>query len=330
MRSPMRAIMPPALLLAAMLTVVGCRDTRTRTTASGGKGDTPAARLHWAARNGDLKSAQSLIAGGCDVDARDKDGGTPLTTAAAFDQAQVVALLISRGADVNANSLTGSDVLQAAHSADVARLLIDAGAQVRAGHLHEAAWYERKDVVELLLARGVQIDPSAARDNERLLCFAVRNGFRDLTEKLLDAGTDANTKDIKHGGSALVNAVECADKEMAKLLIAHGADVNTGGDHGQSPLYYAASYNKDVIELLLARGANTNAGPILHNAVARGDREIVRLFLAHGADTSVRDADGKTPLDLATDIGDTAMAELLRKHGAVSGAGGSPESASRQ
>jgi ankyrin repeat protein len=115
--------------------------------------------------------------------------------------------------------------------------------------------------------------------------------------------------------SALVDAVECGDKEVAALLIAHGADVNKVDYSYHRPLHYATHINKDVIELLLANGADVNAGMPLHDAVARGDKVIVELFLAHGADVNARGADG-TSLDEALARGYADIAEILRKHGA--------------
>ena len=95
----MRAVTLFMLLLATTLIVVGCKDRRTGTTASGGKEDTPAARLHWAARNGDLKSVQSLIAAGCNVDARDADGRTALHLAVAGKHSAAMIALLEAGAD---------------------------------------------------------------------------------------------------------------------------------------------------------------------------------------------------------------------------------------
>jgi hypothetical protein len=51
---------------------------------------TAVARLHRAAREGDAEAVRSLIAGGCDVDARDEDGLTALHVAAGRGQGEVV------------------------------------------------------------------------------------------------------------------------------------------------------------------------------------------------------------------------------------------------
>ena len=79
--------------------------------------------------------------------------------------------------------------------------------------------------------------------------------------------------------------------EAVKQAIADGADVNTMGDEGETPLHQAAlGGHKKVAELLIAKGADLNAKSY-----------------------------GETPLDLAIRLGQTETADLLRKHGAKTG-----------
>jgi ankyrin repeat protein len=308
------------LAFILVLTGVGCKGKRGTVSTRESKAMTPAIRLHLAARNGDVELVKSLITGGCDVDARDKDGDTPLGTAATFGQTQVAEFLISKGADVNARDPNGFGALDVAHSADVARLLIAAGAEVGPRALYVNAGWRDKDVVELLLAKGARIDPSAVRDNEMLLRFAVEHRLQDLAGKLLANGTNANVVDHgRTGMSLLAAAVNNGDKEMVMLLIAHGADVNRADDFYQRPLDYASYAYKDVAELLLAHGADVNAGGLLHDAAARGDKVIVELFLAHGADVNAGADKGETALDEAIARGHTDVAEILRKYGGTTG-----------
>jgi ankyrin repeat protein len=52
-------------------------------------------------------------------------------------------------------------------------------------------------------------------------------------------------------------------------------------------------------------------------AVAGGDRELVHLLIALGAEADARDANGGTALDIAVERGDRDMAALLASHGAA-------------
>ncbi|MDP2930260.1 MAG: ankyrin repeat domain-containing protein [bacterium] len=63
--------------------------------------------LHKAAMNGHLAEAESLIARGAAINAKNDQGYTPLHLAAAFVQKDMVELLIAKGADVNAKGKDG-------------------------------------------------------------------------------------------------------------------------------------------------------------------------------------------------------------------------------
>src|SRR5437868_12054777 len=84
--------------------------------------------LHKAARTGDLKQVETLVAAGIPVNARDSLGGTALHDAAWAGEKSVVEYLIRAGADVNARHAEGGST-----------------------PLHYAVITNRPDVVEVLL-----------------------------------------------------------------------------------------------------------------------------------------------------------------------------------
>ncbi|WP_425396687.1 ankyrin repeat domain-containing protein [Aeoliella sp.] len=119
-------------------------------------GDTP---LHWPAHNGFVEIVQLLLDAGADVHAQELGcyGGTPLHWASEHEPA-VVRLLLERGADVNSvNQREESDfygitplmmnVLMKDDSAEVTRLLIDAGADL-------AVRYRGKSLLEVAEEKG--------------------------------------------------------------------------------------------------------------------------------------------------------------------------------
>jgi ankyrin repeat protein len=297
-------------LLLVTLAVVGCRG-RTADTS-----DVTAA-LHRAAQKGDLAQVQSLVAGGADIEARGKDGFTPLHTATNYGQAGVIEFLTG-GTPLHIAAWQGR--------VDIVRLLIAAGADVNAGRdrgrtpLYDAGHVlggqGEEDVVKILLAHGAQILSGNTRENEELLCFGVEHGMRDLVEKVLGAGATPNAMGCTSGRSVLGEAVARGDKEIAELLIAHGADVDRKDALGMTPLHYARRWSKDVAELLLAKGADVNTTGAFRHAVVADEKEIVELFLAHGADVNAKDRTGKTALDEAIALGHRDIVELLKKHGA--------------
>jgi len=128
------------------------------------------------------------------------------------------------------------------------------------------------------------------------------------------------------GWTALHLAAHYGHREIAALLIAHGADVNARSRNSlaHAPIHAAAAGHNPspIIRLLLARGADVNAAQYggftaLHAAAQNGDAALVAMLLDHGADPNRRADDGRTPLALALAGGHAGLAALLRQRGAL-------------
>lgn len=104
-----------------------------------GQGDTPLMVAIAAGHPRDTEQVRNkvstmLLKAGADPNLRSSwnYNGTPLIKAASFGEAQIVNILLTAGADVNATNKIGQSVLHLARNAEVARLLIDAGADLAA------------------------------------------------------------------------------------------------------------------------------------------------------------------------------------------------------
>lgn len=99
-------------------------------------------------------------------------------------------------------------------------------------------------------------------------------------------------------------------------------DLNQGDDHGFSPLHWACFAGRtNIADMLLARGArinSTNMGDdtALHLAASHGHLDCVQLLLSNKADVNALNEHGNTPLHYACFWGHLAIAEELLANGA--------------
>jgi len=118
----------------------------------------------------------------------------------------------------------------------------------------------------------------------------------------------------------LREAAKKGDTDALHRLLHAGADVNLRLDsYDLRPLHYAAWHGRrEAVEVLLAYKADINARnkdlrTALHLCSSRGHLKTARLLARRGAFLTVRDKEGKTPLDAAEMWGKTDVAMLLEE-----------------
>jgi ankyrin repeat protein len=193
-------------------------------------------------------------------------GATPLHSAAERGLADVASALIRRGARVDARRPERLDTpLHFAANADVARVLIEGGADVEAldwskrTPLHWAAQFGRLDVAELLIRSGAEID-RPADDGATPLHWAAREGHAAVVQLLLREGAKANRKDGA-GRTPLHFAAWRGWVEAVELLLGAGADPGLRDKGGRTPLHEARSLGREEItrRLEAAQGESARA-----------------------------------------------------------------------
>jgi ankyrin repeat protein len=145
--------------------------------------------------------------------------------------------------------------------------------------VQEAALAGHLDIIELLVAAGA----SWEHDQVDALIAAAMAGDREAVDRLLVADPAVRERAIEREPALLVRAAEQEKLSVATLLIELGFDVNA-----------------------LDRSAP------LHEAAMRGNLELIRLLLDHGADPNLHDTgyDG-TPAGWAEHFGHTDAQQLL-------------------
>jgi outer membrane protein assembly factor BamB len=118
------------------------------------------------------------------------------------------------------------------------------------------------------LTSGAKLDPAvAARMQPRRkastaidIWSAAAAGKRGELTRLLGAGTSVNAKQPGSGATPLNTAALYGQAEIAKLLIAKGADVSIANKDGNTALHLASFFaRQELVELLLGNGASVRA-----------------------------------------------------------------------
>jgi ankyrin repeat protein len=234
-------------------------------------------------------------------DASDRAGVSLLSTAAQEGDAATVLGLLELGAVVNrVDRVNRTPLMYGARSKDpeVITLLVDAGADIQ------------------------------ARDSlgNTPLSWAAGFGTGDVVQELVDSGADVNTVDTVLGYTPLLWASGFGEPQSVRILLEAGTDLEVHDTaEGRTPLMHAVRTGKvEGVTLLLAGGANVNAldntnNTGLHIAAAGNNVSIekVKALVENGADTSLKNKQGQTPLDLAkarTDQDAKAVVDYLTEH----------------
>ncbi len=172
--------------------------------------------------------------------------------------------------------------------------------------------------VRSLVERGGIVDTSDA-DGSTLLMLASREGHIRIATYLLGLKASVNRRN-KFGDTALMAASIKGKLDVVRLLLEHGAELNS---EGWTALHYAAFEGRyAVLKFLLEKGANKNAlAPngysSLMLAVRGGHTEAAKTLLYADPDVNLRTPLGDTALKLAREKGDVATVDLLKRAGAV-------------
>src|SRR4030042_3007142 len=156
---------------------------------------------------GETNRIESILAGGADINGKNRQSWTPLHNAIFYGTQDMVELLISKGANVKAQDDQGNTPLHFATikgNTDSANMLINKGANINAKTQSEqtalfvAADNGRKDIVELLISKGADVNAQAGPENA--LSIARRKGKNEIRDLLLKHGATEPAQDLTGEG----------------------------------------------------------------------------------------------------------------------------------
>jgi uncharacterized protein len=286
---------------------------------------TPIARggfpaLLYAAREGDVATAQVMIDKGVDLNYGDVDNTTALTVSILNKKYSFAKFVLDHGADPNVVDASGRTALYAI---------------VEARNEDWTTLPERRtddplpsiEIVKLLLAH------KAAPDTALNKALPGKSGM------------DSGDTTLGAGATSLMRAARSGDAAVMRLLLAGGADPKLATKDGTNALMFAAgvgyrdkstkgtdSEALEALKVAIGAGldlneANSKGEMAIHGAALRGGDMIVQFLVDNGAKVNAKTKQGFTPLDVA--LGKSIVGQLpvpkdstvalLRKLGGLEG-----------
>ncbi|VDL95857.1 unnamed protein product, partial [Schistocephalus solidus] len=172
-----------------------------------------------------------------------------------------------------------------------------------------------------------------------VLHWSASGGHLELVKYLIEAGAKSDEAD-ESGWTPLMISVSAGRDDVAEYLLkCCSANPNVINSTGQSPLHYAASKNRlNLAKQLLAAGAQVDlrdwgGNTPLHRAVSQSHTDMVKLLLSGGgafsdletanggaqparASPNITNTAGQTPLHFACEDGNASVVRLLIQAGA--------------
>jgi ankyrin repeat protein len=204
----------------------------------------------------------------------------PIYEVSRFQLSKLVVRLLKAGADVNSiGGEFGYPILAAAEAPD-------------------SDWA----LVQLLIDNGAEVDIKPPFES-LLLKVAINNGPNEIIISLIEKGLDVNQKSMRHIQPLTVLQTISSrpgDRvKLVKMLIDRGASINE-----------PCTVNTSSISILMSDRV-LDQGPPLSVAARSGNKNVIKLLLAAGADPNFAECELGTPLQASIRRGHFNIANFL-------------------
>jgi len=263
-----------------------------------------------AAAAGEKDLVIKILKNGADPDSADETGNFAIQRAVDNSKMDVVELLIENGASLKgrpgANALASA---MAAGSMETVAYLLKKGADPNAvtssgkDLLWAAVMMNRPDMLEALIAGGAFFDP--ASPTGRILIGAASRSDGGKFRKILEKGPGPDAVK-KFGPSVRFNElIRSGGLKDISGLVGSLKLIDYRDENGNTHLYNAITYGRfEAAEALVSKGADVNVANIegktpLIMAVWKGNEQFATALLEKGADPSLKDHAGRDALAYA-------------------------------
>uniref|UniRef100_A0A4W5RGS2 Ankyrin 1 n=1 Tax=Hucho hucho TaxID=62062 RepID=A0A4W5RGS2_9TELE len=308
--------------------------------------NSPSTGLFLVLLRGNVIMVRLLLDRGAQIDAKTKNGLSPIHMSAQGDHMDCVRQLMQYNAaidDVTLDHLTPLHVAAHCGHHRMAKVLLDKGAKPNSRALngftplHIACKKNHMRVMDLLLKHSASLEAvtevreirarerDGMYDDQTPLHCACRMGHKELVKLLLEHKANPNSTTTS-GHTPLHIAAREGHAQTTRILLDMEAQQTKMTKKGFTPLHVASKYGKvDVAELLLERGGNPNAAgknglTSLHVAVHHDNLDVVNLLVSKGGSPHSAARNGYTPLHIASKQNQVEVASSLLQYGASANA----------
>lgn len=191
--------------------------------------------------------------------------------------------------------------------------------------LMRAVHAERHEIAKLLIDAGADVR-RANSYGVTALYLAARAGDAFATRMLLTAGADANAA-LPAGEAVLLTAVRAGDADVVRALLTGGVEgvslAELGEARAAARIAESAGYSAPSNPALAMNYADVNVRErwygrtALMVAAVEGHAEVAQLLVEAGADVNILDLEGSSALSLARSYGNLDIAADLVEAGAT-------------
>lgn len=279
--------------------------------------------FHIACITGHASMVKYFVDNGVDLNVRFRSGDhderndfTPLLFAVKYGQLEIAQLLLERGCDPNAPDFFGRTPLHLV--AGIPEILGDLILAKKINAFHKTDDSHAKaiafqthtlEVLELLVKHGADVNATDRRGDSPLSYVFHDETANYVEKKFLRNSLDFRifSKVFSAAKLGIMKRLKTNQMRKIKLLLEHGASVALRNDNDDTVLHYA------INDLKSSRQLGDLAEPYFDDSVTV---DVVESILKCGADVDARNKDGQTPLQIAVSVLSADVVDVLLGHGA--------------